>query len=64
MKEYNLDLKMFIINNDGYVSMRNTQRYFCNGDHVAADAASGVYIHPIDAPAILPSALHPLRCSR
>jgi acetolactate synthase-1/2/3 large subunit len=49
MKEYNLDLKLFVINNDGYVSMRNTQRDFCNGHYVGADAASGVFIPPIDA---------------
>jgi acetolactate synthase-1/2/3 large subunit len=49
MKEYNLDLKLFVINNDGYVSMRNTQRDFCNGHYVGADAASGVYIPPINA---------------
>ena len=49
MKEYKLDVKLFVINNDGYVSMRNTQRDFCNGHYVGADAASGVYIPPIDA---------------
>lgn len=47
MKEYNLDLKLFIINNDGYVSMRNTQREFCAGHYVAADSASGVFIPSI-----------------
>lgn len=49
MKEYKLDVKLFVINNDGYVSMRNIQRDFCNGHYVGADAASGVYIPPIDA---------------
>lgn len=49
MKEYNLDVKLFVINNDGYVSMRNTQRDFCDGHYVGADSASGVYIPPIAA---------------
>ena len=49
MKEYNLEVKLFVINNDGYVSMRNTQRDFCDGHYVGADSASGVYIPPIDA---------------
>jgi acetolactate synthase-1/2/3 large subunit len=49
MKEYKLDVKLFVINNDGYVSMRNTQRDFCNGHYVGADAASGVHIPPIDS---------------
>lgn len=49
MKKYALDVKLFVINNDGYVSMRNTQRDFCNGHYVGADASSGVFIPPIDA---------------
>jgi acetolactate synthase-1/2/3 large subunit len=49
MKEYALDVKLFVVNNDGYVSMRNTQRDFCNAHYVGADAASGVFIPPIDA---------------
>lgn len=49
MKEYGLDVKLFVINNDGYVSMRNTQRDFCNGHFVGADTTSGVYIPPIEA---------------
>jgi acetolactate synthase-1/2/3 large subunit len=49
MEEYNLDLGLFVINNAIYVSTRNTQRDFCNGHYVGADAASGVYIPPIDA---------------
>lgn len=49
MKEYALDVKLFVINNDGYVSMRNTQRDFCSGHYVGADASSGVFIPPIEA---------------
>lgn len=49
MKAYSLDVKLFVVNNDGYVSMRNTQRDFCNGHYVGADAASGVFIPQINA---------------
>ncbi|WP_052370499.1 thiamine pyrophosphate-binding protein [Chromobacterium haemolyticum] len=49
MKEYNLDLKLFVVNNDGYVSMRNTQREFCAGHYVGADSDSGVFIPSIRA---------------
>lgn len=49
MKEYALNVKLFVINNDGYVSMRNTQRDFCKGHYVGADADSGVFIPQIDA---------------
>jgi acetolactate synthase-1/2/3 large subunit len=49
MKEYALDVKLFVVNNDGYVSMRNTQRDFCGGHYVGADSSSGVFIPPIDA---------------
>ncbi len=49
MEEYSLDLKLFVINKDGCASMRHAQRDFCNGHYVGADAASGVYIPPIDA---------------
>lgn len=41
---YRLNVKLFVINNDGYVSMRNTQRDFCGGHYVGADRHSGVFI--------------------
>lgn len=44
MRQYNLNVKLFVINNDGYVSMRNTQRDFCDGRYVGADRSSGVFI--------------------
>jgi acetolactate synthase I/II/III large subunit len=49
MKKYKLDLKLFVINIDGYVPMRNTQRDFCKCHYVGVDPASGVYMPPIDA---------------
>ncbi len=49
MRQFQLDVKLFVINNDGYVSMRNTQREFFGGHYVGADAASGVFIPSIEA---------------
>lgn len=44
MRQFHLNVKLFIINNDGYVSMRNTQREFFAGHYVGADRHSGVFI--------------------
>jgi acetolactate synthase-1/2/3 large subunit len=44
MRMYGRNVKLFVINNDGYVSMRNTQREFFGGLLVGADATSGVFI--------------------
>lgn len=44
MSQYRLNVKLFVLNNDGYVSMRNTQREFCAGHYVGADRNSGVFI--------------------
>lgn len=38
------NVKLFVVNNDGYVSMRNTQREFFGGLLIGADATSGVFI--------------------
>ncbi|MEA3493983.1 MAG: thiamine pyrophosphate-binding protein [Candidatus Margulisiibacteriota bacterium] len=37
-----LPIKYFILNNDGYGSIRNTQRNYFNGLYVASDPSSGV----------------------
>lgn len=42
VKNYNLPIKIFIINNDGYISMKQTQGNFFNGRLTAADSSSGV----------------------
>jgi acetolactate synthase-1/2/3 large subunit len=47
-RKNNLNVKIFVINNDGYVSMRNTQRDFCGEHYVGADGASGVFIPSIE----------------
>jgi len=42
LRHYNLNLKLFVINNDGYVSIRNTQQSFFNGNFVGSSKDSGV----------------------
>jgi acetolactate synthase-1/2/3 large subunit len=41
---HHLNVKLFVVNNDGYVSMRNTHRDFFGGLMVGSDADSGVFI--------------------
>ncbi len=42
IKNYNLPIKIFVINNDGYISMKQTQTNFFEGRLTAADKSSGV----------------------
>lgn len=42
VKHYNLPIKVFILNNDGYVSIRQTQSNFFAGRIVGASVTSGV----------------------
>ena len=37
-----LNIKLFVINNGGYVSIRNTQDSVCEGRYIGSDASSGV----------------------
>lgn len=39
---YNLPLKIFVLNNDGYISIRQTQENLFDGHYVACDAEHGV----------------------
>jgi len=39
---YDLPVRIFVLNNDGYISMRQTQESFFNGRHTACDPRSGV----------------------
>jgi acetolactate synthase I/II/III large subunit len=48
LKHYNFDIKLFIINNNGYVSIRNTQNSFFNGNFVGSDPNSGVSLPALD----------------
>lgn len=42
MSFYNLDIKLFVINNGGYVSMRNWQDKFFKGRRIGSDKTTGV----------------------
>lgn len=48
---YKLNVKLFVMNNDGYLSIRNTQRDFFNGMFVGTDLASGVFIPKLESQA-------------
>jgi acetolactate synthase I/II/III large subunit len=39
---HRLPMKIFMLNNNGYISVKQTQDAYFNGRHVACDAASGV----------------------
>jgi acetolactate synthase-1/2/3 large subunit len=42
MAHHRLPIKVFMLNNNGYISVKQTQDAYFNGRHVACDAASGV----------------------
>jgi len=42
MHHYNIPLKLFVVNNNGYLSIRNTQDNYFNGRHAGSDPQSGV----------------------
>ena len=42
LKQFNLPIKIFYLNNDGYISIRQTQDNFFEGRKVACDRTSGV----------------------
>jgi acetolactate synthase-1/2/3 large subunit len=42
IKRHNLPIKIFILNNNGYASIRATQNKFFNGHHVGSSISSGV----------------------
>lgn len=48
---YKLNVKIFVMNNDGYLSIRNTQRDFFNGMFVGTDQDSGVFIPEMESQA-------------
>lgn len=45
---YKLNVKIFVLNNEGYLSIRNTQRDFFNSLFVGSDSASGVFIPELE----------------
>jgi acetolactate synthase-1/2/3 large subunit len=62
-KHHNLNVKLFVMNNDGYLSIRNTQRDFFNGLLVGTDPSSGVFIPELESQAKT-YRLPFLRCAR
>ena len=44
IKKNNLPIKLFILNNDGYISIQQTQKNFFNGHYTACTRNSGVSI--------------------
>ncbi len=42
VRRYNLPVKIFILDNEGYASIRATQRKFFNGAYVGCDTATGL----------------------
>ncbi len=42
MKHYNLPIKLILLNNDGYISIKISQKAFFNGFYVASEKGSGV----------------------
>lgn len=62
MSKGRLNVKLFVMNNGGYVSMRNTQNEYCEGRLVGADSTSGVFIPKMESLAKL-FEIPFLRCS-
>jgi acetolactate synthase-1/2/3 large subunit len=42
MKHYNLPIRLILFNNDGYTSIKISQKTFFNGKYVASEKSSGV----------------------
>lgn len=42
LRSLKLDLKLFVYNNDGYLSIKNTQNSFFGGNHIGSDPGSGL----------------------
>lgn len=42
MKHYNLPIKLFVINNQGYNSIKISQDNFCDGNRIGSEAGSGI----------------------
>ena len=48
IRHNNFNLKLFIVSNDGYVSIRNTQDNYFSGHYVGSSQDSGVSVPPLD----------------
>jgi acetolactate synthase-1/2/3 large subunit len=49
IKGRNLPIKLFVINNQGYASIRNMQNNHFNGRHVGCNTSSGLYLPDISS---------------
>lgn len=47
IKEHNLPVRVFVLNNDGYMSIRNTQTKYYEGRVYGVDASSGISFPPL-----------------
>jgi acetolactate synthase-1/2/3 large subunit len=47
IRQYNIPAKIFVINNDGYMSIKQTQTKFFNGRLLAVSKSTGVYFADI-----------------
>lgn len=48
VRHNDLNIKLFVVNNDGYLSIRNTQDAFFSGHHAGSSRSSGVSMPPLD----------------
>jgi acetolactate synthase I/II/III large subunit len=48
VRHNNFNIKLFVVNNDGYLSIRNTQDAFFSGNYAGSSQNSGVSIPPLD----------------
>ncbi|MBU2177507.1 MAG: thiamine pyrophosphate-binding protein, partial [Gammaproteobacteria bacterium] len=42
LKHHSLNVKLFVLNNNGYLSIKKTQQKFCGGRHIGTDKNSGL----------------------
>jgi acetolactate synthase-1/2/3 large subunit len=49
LRHYGFNVKLFVISNDGYASIRNTQKGFFSGQYIGASRDSGVSLPDLEA---------------
>jgi acetolactate synthase-1/2/3 large subunit len=49
IKHHNLPVKLFVWNNNGYLSIRKTQERFFDGDYIGTSPDSGVSLPPLES---------------
>lgn len=48
IKQFNIPVKIFVINNDGYLSIKQTQNKFFNGRQWGVNSSTGIYFADIE----------------